>query len=422
MSAEHPPISGLGRGMRLGRAAVGAGVASVLDRLGPAASGSQGARPARIMMSALLELRGAALKVAQFFSLESDWLPEAAARELARACHRVPSMSQAFVRDAICRQLGSIDAHFASLDLVPFAAASLGQVHLATTKAGQAVAVKLQYPGMTEAVRSDMRLLRHAARLLPDRSHYLRLLDEVEARLLEECDYEREANTLAWFRERVAVEGVTVPAVERALSRARLLTTTRLPGLHLDDWLRTDPPQEARDSAAQRLYDTFMQCLHMHGRVHADPNPGNILFGQGGEVGLIDFGCTRWIDADFQDIVARLWRASVADDAAAGLALQRDAGMYAHLPAQDAERIDREILKPFRDWVALPFLVECFDFRAHPGFVAEGRRLFARCLEREALVGVRPEIILVNRTLYGLYRLFERLGARVRCQNAWTAA
>lgn len=423
MNARAPQTSGMARGLRLGRAALSAGATDVLERLGSGGGDSpRGARPSRVLMQALLELRGAALKVAQFLSLESDLLPEAMMRELSRACHRVPPMASEFALSRVRAQIGPIEHHFAAFDPSPFAAASLGQVHAATTHLGREVAVKVQYPGMADTVRSDLRLLRRAASVLPRRAHYRCLLDEVEARLIEECDYELEAEALAWFDERLAVEGVTVSQVLPALSGSLVLCTARLPGMHLDEWLRTEPDVAARDRAGQRLYDVFVQSLHVLGRVHADPNPGNLLFGPDGEVGLLDFGCTRWIAPDFQQLVVRIWHAAIAGDHVAAHAVYLDMGLFEHLSAAQAREVDRESLRPFLAWVATPLRSERFDFGAQPGFVAEGRRLFARMLQDEALVGIRPEFVLVNRTLYGLYRHFERLRARVRCQTAWTSA
>ena len=422
MTARPPPRSPMARGLRLGRAAVAAGTVGLLDRLvaGRSADGRQ-LRQSRIMMNALLDLRGAALKVAQFLSLESDLLPEAVARELSRACHRVPPMEPAFAQDILQRQLGSIDTHFRSFESMPFAAASLGQVHAAMTRDGQAVAVKIQYPSMAETVRADLRLLRQATGLLTPRAHYRRLLREIETRLLEECDYRQEADSLCWFRDRLAVDGVRVPAVFPSLCADYVLTTERMSGWHLDDWLRLDPTQEARDLAAQRMYDTFIQSMHVLGRLHADPNPGNVYFDAQGQVALLDFGCTRWIPADYQDIFARIWRAAITQDNNAAHAVYQDMGLFAHLSADDGWQVDQTSMKPFRDWLATPFHVDRFDFGAQPGFVAEGRRRFVHMLENDALIGIRPEFVLVNRTLYGLYRLFERLRARVRCQTAWTS-
>ena len=185
--------------------------------------------------------------------------------------------------------------------------------------------------------------------------------------------------------------------------------------------MEAKPEPECRDRAAQRLYDTFVESLHVLGRLHADPNPGNFLFEDDGRIGLLDFGCTRWIPADYQDIVTRIWRAAVAGDDEAAHAVYRDMGLFAHLSSDAARHLDQRSMKPFRDWVAIPFKVARHDFGAQPDFVAEGRRRFVRMLEDQTLIGIRPEFILVNRTLYGLYRLFERLRARVRCQTVWTS-
>jgi len=421
LSAQVQTVSATARGLRLGRAALDAGAGGLLARLRLGDDPEPpGARSARILMQALVDLRGAALKIAQFLSLESDLLPEAAVRELSRSCHRVPPMGSEFARARVHAELGPIEKRFASFDAVPFAAASLGQVHAATTHDGRAVAVKVQYPGMSATIRSDLRLLRRAANMLPQRAHYRRLLDELESRLLEECDYALEAEALAWFRKRLAAD-VTVAEPLPSLSTSLVLCTVRLPGLHVDDWMLTEPSATVRDAAAQCLYDAFVESLHVLGRLHADPNPGNVLFDAEGRVGLLDFGCTRWVAPDYQALVRRIWRAAISGDEAAVHDVYLDMGTFSQLSRDQVSAFERELLMPFLAWLAIPFRSRRFDFGRQPDFIAEGRTLFARMLRHDALVGIRPEFMLVNRTVYGLYRLFERLRARVRCQTAWTS-
>ena len=412
MSAGTPPQSAAARGLRLGRAALQAGTAHALGRLGGTADEG---RPARVLLQALMDLRGAALKVAQFLCLEHDLLPPEAMAEFARASHRVPAMGPEFARRRLSSALGPLQAQLASFDPVPFAAASLGQVHAATLVSGTALAVKIQYPGIAQTVRSDLALLRRVAGLLPQAPLHAQVLDEIQARLLEECDYLQEAAAQAWFGERLQVDGAAVATLLPALSNRHLIVSERLPGLHLDDWLRSAPSQAARDRAAQTLFDVFVQSLRVLGRLHGDPHPGNVLFQSDGCVALLDFGCTRWLEADVQHMIVRLLCAAVEDDDGATHAVYREMGLDAALPSAEAS------LRPFREWVARPLRAAQFDFGADPDFVTEGRRRFVRLWQDELLAGLRPEFVLVNRTLYGLYRLFERLGARVRCQAAWAA-
>lgn len=410
MSAAAPPRSAAARGLRLGRAVAQAGAVQALGRLGV---GRGDAAAAQVLLRALLELRGAALKVAQFLCLEHDVLTPEVLSALAQASHRVPPMGPEFARSLLQRALGSQAQQLADFDPVPFAAASLGQVHAATGHDGQALAVKIQYPGMAQTVRSDLSLLHRVATVLPQAALGAHVLDEIQARLLEECDYLQEAAAQAWFAEHLRVDGVTVPRPLPALSNRHLITSVRLRGHHFDAWLHGAPPHALRDRAAQALFDAFVQSLRRLGRLHGDPQPGNVLFQDDGGVALLDFGCTRWLPPDVQQMVPRLLRAAVHGDDAAAHAVYRAMGVLDAVPAAEAS------LRPFREWIALPLREPCFDFGADPAFVAEGRRRFVRLWQDALLAGLRPEFVLINRTLYGLYRLFERLGARVRCQALW---
>lgn len=372
-----------------------------------------GDRSAQVLAQTLLELRGAAVKVAQFLSLEHDLLMPAAAAALTSAQHRVPPLGPELACHLVKAALGPIEQHFARFDPAPFAAASLGQVHAATAHDGSALAVKIQYPGIEQTVRSDLALLRRTARLLPHATLPRQVLDEIEARLLEECDYHQEAAAQLWFAARLQVDGLAVAALRPALSKRHVLTTERLSGLHLDDWLRGAPAPAARDRAAQALFDGFVQSLRVLGRLHADPNPGNLLFQTDGGVALLDFGCTRWLPQPLPQLVVDLLKAAVHGEEAAARAACRAMGLSA-LPFE-AEAV----LHTFIKWVALPLRATRFDFGADPSFVAEGRRRFVRLWQDRGLAGLRPELVLICRTLYGLYRVFERLGARVACQAAW---
>lgn len=415
--AGAPPQGELGRAWRIGRAALQLGANRALQGLRPdveprRTSGSVG----HPLAAALLDLRGAALKLAQFLCLESDLLPPRFAEELLRSCHRVPPMSPVFAQGTLRTRLGRPEQHFSSFSAAPFAAASLGQVHAATLFDGTSVAVKLQYPGIREATLDDLRLLGRVLSCVPNARYYKHLLAELGDVLLQECNYQEEANSTEWFRERLNLHGVRIPRARREHSAKGVLTTDRLDGLHLDAWLQQQPSAATRDRAAQRLFDFFVMSLHHLGRLQADPNPGNMLFQPDGTVGLIDFGCTRWVPPASAAAARCIWGAAVTDDDELARSTYRDMGLFVDTSPDEVRRLDQDLLKPFRQWVAIPLLADRFDFGADARFISEGRHRLVRMLRHNALVGLRSEFVLIKRTLYGLYRLFERLGARVDCR------
>ena len=368
---------------------------------------------AKILFRTLGRLRGTALKVAQMMCLETDLVPDAVAQELRKACYRVPPLSPALARDSVRQQLGGVETVFSRFNPRAFAAASLGQVHAATLRDGTEVAVKIQYPGVRETIATDLAMLRGFVRTVPNPQFHLRLLDEIAARITEECDYRREAAQTTWFREQLGIPGLAVPAVIDACSRDRVITTTRASGLHLDEWLATGPDPAVVQRAAQRLYDGFARSLYELSRVHADPNHGNVLFGEDGEVTLLDFGCVRELTPQFSGDVAALMRAYADEDEPAIAELTRRFGLFGTASAEEARALEEEHMRPFAQWLAWPMQQPQFDFAKNRGYAAAGRKLFVNIVKKQVHLGIRAEFVFVNRTLYGLYRLFEDMGATV---------
>ena len=162
------------------------------------------------------------------------------------------------------------------------------------------MAVKVQYPGIAATIASDMQLMRAALRALahtdmplPTDAVLDSVMTEIEATLLREVDYLQEAEQLQWFAQHAAQPGVVMAQPILSHTRVQVLTQQFVPGLPLQAWLATQPPQALRDQAGQHLWDWFMHCIFVLGRVHADPHPGNFLFAPDGTVGVLDFGCTR---------------------------------------------------------------------------------------------------------------------------------
>jgi predicted unusual protein kinase regulating ubiquinone biosynthesis (AarF/ABC1/UbiB family) len=375
---------------------------------------------ARVLFQGLSLLKGTALKMAQQLSLEMDLLPEAACRELAKAYHQVPPINRALVRRVLRDALGrQPEALFDHLDLTAFAAASLGQVHRARDRDGTALAVKVQYPGIGRTIDSDMALLRQILRPVIQSDQLRPMLAEVSARLHEEVDYLQEADNLEWFARRLRIEGVRIPRWRPELSAGTVLTTTLVPGQPLDRWLESRPDPRAVDRVAQTLQQIFITGLYELHAVHADPNPGNFIIAADLTVGLVDFGCIKRLDPVFVEHYRRLVRAGFRGNDEEHYEEMAAMGFLPdHLEPAAMEEI-RSVSDTFGRWFGRLASAECFDFSAHPDFIAQGKAAMARFHHLRRHLNINPDFLFLDRTRYGLLRLFEQMRARVGFRNKY---
>ncbi|MCU7904479.1 MAG: AarF/ABC1/UbiB kinase family protein [Candidatus Thiodiazotropha sp. (ex Epidulcina cf. delphinae)] len=376
---------------------------------------------ARILFKAFSQLRGTALKIAQLLSMETHLLPESLRRELSKSYHQVPPLGRPLVRKVIQQAFGaSPEAVFSGFDFKAFAAASLGQVHAARNGHKEDLAVKLQYPGIDVTIDNDMQLVR----LLVKRTRYARLLlsslDEIEQRLREEVDYRLEADNTEWFQHHLSLRNVTIPQVHRDLSSRRVLTTTCLGGEHLEQWLRQNPTQQSRDHFGQLLYDVFVNSFYGLHALHADPNPGNYLFTEEGTLGLLDFGCVRYFSAEFVTLMPKLLRAYMDQDAQAIIAAYQQFGMVSNMSDEALQAFYDKVLQPFGDWLTKPFKSGRFNFAGHSvSYTKEGWESFRQLAGVNKIDGLADEFIYFDRTFFGLYQIFERMGATVNMEHRW---
>jgi len=272
--------------------------------------GALGRKQAKRVREELQELRGPIMKVGQALSMQTHFLDTDLIQELSALQMHAPPMHPSLMRAQFKSAFGKYpEAVFRSFDEEPFAAASLGQVHWAVTNRGEEVAVKIQYPAMREAIESDFRALRAAG--LPARlTGHLQesVIREAERGILEETDYTKEANNLEYFRKALRpLEFVRVPKVHRDLSTDRVLTMSRVPGLRLPDFLQRNPAQELRDTLGTGLTRLFFFQLFCVQALHADPHPGNYLLNKDGTIGLVDFGCVKYLKPEVVRCYAQFW-------------------------------------------------------------------------------------------------------------------
>jgi predicted unusual protein kinase regulating ubiquinone biosynthesis (AarF/ABC1/UbiB family) len=272
-------------------------------------------------------MKGPLMKVAQMLSTIPDALPADFAAELMRLQSQAPPMGAAFVRRRMQAELGpDWRERFADFDFKPAAAASLGQVHRATSLAGERLACKLQYPDMASAVETDLSnldllfsLRRRAGAPIDTRE----IAREIRERVREELDYQHEAKVARLYRAMLADRPfVRVPRVEESLSTRRLLTLQWLDGEPLVAF--ETAPQEARDAIAVGLFEAWWRPFLRYGVIHGDPHLGNytVAASGGGDkrriegVNLFDYGCVRIFPPRFVRGVVELYRAFKANDKA----------------------------------------------------------------------------------------------------------
>jgi predicted unusual protein kinase regulating ubiquinone biosynthesis (AarF/ABC1/UbiB family) len=408
-----------GRAARLARVGASLGAAGAgygVNRLFGGSSADE--RNARLLKEALGGLKGPLMKAAQMFATVPDLLPPEMAKEFAELQTNAPAMGAGFVRRRMAAELGpEWRARFGSFEETAAHAASLGQVHRATSLDGRPLAVKLQYPEMQSAVESDlgqMRAVMALGRRLFGAVDTSEIGEEITERIREELDYTREARVMLLYRGFFqARHDIEVPEPVLELSTRRLLTMSWLEGKGLMAFKAA--PQEARDHVARLLFEAWWTPMMRLGVIHGDPHLGNYTFAGDAEAGrvdrlnLLDFGCIRIFPPRFVGGVVDLFRAFVNDD--------RD-GQVAAYEAWGFKGLSNELIDVLNVWARFIY-GPLLDDRVRT--VADGvtpgeygrREAFAvkQALKEKGPVTIPREFVFMDRAAIGLGAAFLHLGA-----------
>jgi predicted unusual protein kinase regulating ubiquinone biosynthesis (AarF/ABC1/UbiB family) len=299
------------------------------------------------MASVLGEMKGAAMKVGQMASfIDIDFLPpeyrEIYQDQLARLRAKAPPMPWKKVRQVLEEEYEEpLDEIFDSFEEEAFAAASIGQVHRATLPGGEPVAVKVQYPGIADALESDMAnagMIVRLAKALAPGIDAKAVADELRERVLEELDYEFEAQNQRAFAR--AYEGhpfIYVPRVHSRLSRRRVLVNEYVEGRDFEQVKTLD--QDERDIFGEILFRFCFGSIYHLQHFNADTHPGNYLLMEDGRIAFLDFGMTKRLSPEQILLDQRVVDAASRDDAEA-LREALDATGFLRNPTKiDAERL-----------------------------------------------------------------------------------
>lgn len=370
--------------------------------------------------SSLSEMKGSALKVTQMLSMDKGMLPRAYREKFAMSQYSAPPLSGPLVMKTFRKHFGkSPQELYDTFDINASNAASIGQVHKAT-KNGKPLAVKVQYPGVSESIGSDLKMIRPIAIAMfgLNENDVDRYMGEVAEKLIEETDYLLELKRSVEISEACThIDGLFFPKYYADLSCEKILTMDWLEGFHLNEFLKTNPSQEIRNKIGQALWDFYDFQIHTLRKVHADPHPGNFLMRKDGTMGIIDFGCIKVINDEFYDNYFALINFDTLDDNDKTTRIFKTLDFITKSDSEKEAIFFTELFKEMIFLLGKPFAVEEFDFADDEYF--ESVYLYAEKLQNldelksSKVARGSQHGLYINRTYFGLYSILNELKAKV---------
>lgn len=269
-------------------------------------------RATQELIKTIGEMKGGPMKIAQMLSITEDLvLPPEITKLLKSLQQDAPPMADSALKQMFQKNFGKLPEDiFLEFNPIPFAAASIGQVHLARLKTGEEVAVKVQYPNIKTAVINDLQSIDHLDTLIgiiySKKPNVNDMIAEMKRTLVLECDYDNEKNEMIFFRKLYAKEfgqKVYVPKVFEEFSTKEILVTEFIRADKFENTMRYD--QEERDFLGNLLYESFLYSFFNQEALHTDPQSGNFLFRKQ-QIIILDFGSTKHFPKDFVDNYAAL--------------------------------------------------------------------------------------------------------------------
>lgn len=375
-------------------------------------------RTAVRLLDSMNYLRGAVMKVGQTLANYPDVAPDALVETLESLHASARPMHWSLLKEMVTGELGDEpEKLFASFDRTAFAAASLGQVHRARLHSGGDVAVKIQYPGIGRTIREDFRnllLVLLPGRLTKDWQNTKDQFDDLRRRLEEETDYEREADLLerarSVFRED---DGIVVPRVHRRHSTSRVLTMDYLEGMHIDQFVDHDPPQELRNEVGRKLLRAWYRLMYAGRLVYVDFHPGNFLVMRDGRVGILDFGFMLPLDDALWEYFRKIDRGLTTGSREERIQAIKE---WTWTPDEPSEEERLRLCEAYADWSwRSRYCGGEFDFGDEADF-REGVDLFAEMMRKRLNRG-RPSSPTICRGQMGWRAILYRLKAKINVRE-----
>ncbi|AIZ41770.1 MULTISPECIES: ABC1 kinase family protein [Cellulophaga] len=372
----------------------------------------------------LKSLKGSALKVAQMLSMEKNILPSAYVEKFSLSQFSVPPLSAPLVRKTFKKYLGKYPEEvYDTFDKDSINAASIGQVHKAT-KDGKTLAVKIQYPGVSESISSDLAIVKPIAIRMfnlkgKDSDKYFK---EVENKLVEETNYILEMKQSQEITKACAViPNMEFPVYYPKLSSERIITMDWMYGMHLSEFAKTDFSAAEGNTLGQALWDFYMFQIHGLRKVHADPHPGNFLVSKDNTLIAIDFGCIKEVPDEFYIPYFELAKKEVIENDSHFMEKLYELEILTPTDSEQEIIFFKALFKEMLLLFTSPFNGDTFDFGSDDFWhqIADLSQRYSKDDQIRKMNGNRgsKHFLYMNRTFFGLFNLLHDLKAKVEVNN-----
>jgi aarF domain-containing kinase len=385
---------------------------------------------AKIITESLSQLRGAAMKAGQLLSLDlEDYFPPEAIKILSQLQNSVKDIPEIDVRKILIQHLpANRYQQITQLTVSSFAAASMGQVYKAYIKIENEekpipVVFKVMYPGLENAVESDVDLLQKAmwafCKMTGRDMDLEPIFNEIKIVLKNEMDYVHEKEAYLKFHELTKSKDwkylkVKTPIAITDFCTNQFLCLTYEPGLTLKSWMDSKPSTAEREKMALTLLDLYLTEFFEWGYVQTDPNPGNFIVQQDSLVAL-DFGATKYYDLDFRKRYIKLLKTIRTLDEKAIVDEAISFGLINPKESKEAFAVFVKLLK----LGVQPFLNESdFNF-SDDAFLKENSQLSKELLSKLKFSPPPHQLIFLHRKLGGIYAILRKLEVKIDVNQFW---
>ena len=378
---------------------------------------------AKLIAEHLSQLKGAAMKAGQLLSLDgADFFPPEAVEILSKLQGKAEPVDWGIVRGVLEEDLGEEKiSQLKGLTIVPEASASIGQVHRARV-GDKEVAVKIQYPGIADSIDSDLKILKTLAQsLLTVTGRKVELdetFDELRLVLHQEANYELELKHMQEYRTLMGNDpAFIIPVPVPEFSTKRVLTMSWERGITLQDWMKTNPSLEDRNSIGRRLLDLYCREFFEWGLVQTDPNYGNFMIRPDTkQLVVLDFGATLRYTPEFRRGYVNLLRVIDSRDPEAIVRASIDFGLISEKEGPESRKLLADMmilsLEPFAS------NAKAFDFKDadYSRRTREATQAFAQSLRFSP---PPRKLIFLHRKLGGIFAFLKRLEAEIDVAPYW---